>query len=238
MIEQDELLLIRLLRPLLRREPGLKSPPDCPEDEAIGAYLHGGLSESARSEIEAHLADCGHCLNTFLAADAAAPGGQEAIVPSGLTARATALMPQSKSTGEVFTVVVEFVRDSLALIATSGRLIMPTPAAQIRGKEKSSDIAMLQIDSAIGQLRVGVEIERLEDDLCQVVVSATTTDGALADGLRFSLLSGDREQASYLARQGAATFDRVPPGEYRLAVTESGKSLGAVELTIKEESRE
>jgi hypothetical protein len=238
MIEQDELLLVRLLRPLLRRKPDRKSRLDCLDEESIGAYLDGGPSESERGEIEIHLVDCRYCLDHFLAAAMAASDGRELQVPSGMLARAMALMPQSKSIENVFTIIIELMRDSLALIFTSGRLSMPITAAQIRGKDNSADIATLQIEAELGQLQVGVEIERLEGDLCQIVVHVKTAEGALADGLRFNLLSGGREHASYFARLGAATFERVPPGEYQLAVTESGKSLGAIELTIKEESRE
>ena len=50
--------------------------------------------------------------------------------------------------------------------------------------------------------------------------------GSVADGIRLSLLSGEREQASYLARQGSAIFEGIPHGEYRLVVAESGVPLG------------
>ena len=80
-------------------------------------------------------------------------------------------MPPPKSFGDVFSIVVEFARELLALIATSGRVVIPATIAQIRGKENSADVAMLQVESALGQLQIGVEIERLEGDLCQVVVT-------------------------------------------------------------------
>src|SRR5258706_11534903 len=227
---------------MLRRQPqqeaGLNLPNRCPEDESIAAYLDGGLSYATADEIETHLTDCSSCLEHFLAAKEAALAGDDARVPTKIMERAMALMPESESKGDVFNIVVGFVQDSIALIATSGRLILPTPAAQIRGKDKSADISMLQIESTLGELQIGVEIERLESKLCQIVVSVKAADGVLADGLRFSLLSGEREQASYLARQGTTTFDRIPPGEYQLAVTESGKPLGVIDLTIKEDSRE
>jgi len=238
-IERDEESLGRLLRRLAQREPGRNSQTGCPEDETLAAYLDGGLSESARDEIESHLAECRSCLDHFLAAEKGASDGFEATVPPRVLARAMALVPQRKPKDDIFHLVVELARDSLALISTSGRLVVPTLAVQIRGKENmtASDV-LLCIESELGQFQVSVEVERLEDNLCQVAVKVTPIMGSGADGLRFSLMSGQREQASYLARQGAATFDRVPPGEYRLAVTESGKSLGAIELTIKEDSRE
>ena len=54
------------------------------------------------------------------------------------------------------------------------------------------------------------------------------------DGLRLSLLAGGREQASYLARQGMAIFDRISPGDYHLAITEANAPVGSIRLTIKE----
>ena len=78
----------------------------------------------------------------------------------------------------------------------------------------------------------------VNDEYKHLVVKATPKAGSVADGLRFSLLSRGREQASYMARQGSAIFERIVPGDYQLAVAESGNCLGTIELTIKEGSRE
>jgi hypothetical protein len=155
-----------------------------------------------------------------------------------MLARALALMAQSKPRGNVFNLVVELARDSLALISTSGRLVMPTLAAQIRGKEHIADDSVLHVESELGQFQVAVEVERLEDDLCQVAVNLKPKPGVVVDGLRLSLMSGEREQASFLARQGAAIFDRIPPGEYQLVVTASGNAIGVIQLSIKENGHE
>jgi hypothetical protein len=69
-------------------------------------------------------------------------------------------------------------------------------------------------------------------------VTVKLRSGAIADNIRLSLMSGEREQASYLARQGSAIFDRIPPGDYRLKVSDSGHSAGSIRLTIKEGSDE
>jgi hypothetical protein len=74
--------------------------------------------------------------------------------------------------------------------------------------------------------------------LSQVVVNVRANAGAVADGIRLSLMSGGREAASYLARQGTAIFDRIGPGDYQLEVSESGHSVGSIRLTIKEGYRE
>jgi len=37
------------------------SPP-CPDEHQIAGYVDGGLDPASREQVEAHLADCGHCL--------------------------------------------------------------------------------------------------------------------------------------------------------------------------------
>ncbi len=238
MSERDEELLGSLLRLLGRRQPGRNTRIGCPEDESLAAYLDGCLSEVTRGEIESHFADCRSCLDHFLAAEKGASDGFEATVPPRVLARAMALVAQSKPKDDVFSVVVEIVRETLSLISTSGRLVMPTMAAQIRGKKNIADNSVLRVESELGQFQVAVEVERLEDDLCQVAVNVKSNAGSVADGLRLSLMSGEREQASYLARQGAAIFDRIPPGEYQLVVTGSGNAIGVIQLSIKENGHE
>jgi len=86
----------------------------------------------------------------------------------------------------------------------------------------------------MGRFKVAVEVEPVEDELCQLAVTVKPQDGLAADAIRLSLVSGDREQASYLTRQGVAVFEQIPPGEYRLEVAESGHSVGSIRLIIKE----
>jgi hypothetical protein len=50
--------------------------------------------------------------------------------------------------------------------------------------------------------------------------------------VRLSLSSGDREQASFLTRAGVVVFDRIAPGEYGIAVSESGAVVGRIKLSL------
>jgi hypothetical protein len=76
-------------------------------------------------------------------------------------------------------------------------------------------------------------VERIETDLCQVVVNVSGLEGTVAEGVRISLLSGGREQASYVTRQGEAVFDRIPQGEYNLALSEAGAPVGMIRLKME-----
>jgi hypothetical protein len=52
--------LTSLLADGTARDPE-RSPP-CPDEHEVAGYVDGGLDESARAQVERHLADCGHCL--------------------------------------------------------------------------------------------------------------------------------------------------------------------------------
>lgn len=153
-------------------------------------------------------------------------------VPQSVLQRVIGLIPSTRKQIDVLNLVVRLLRDAVELVTTSGEHVLIATPAGVRGKSPAS--GTLKVAKDLDKVRVTVEVERTEADLCQVTVNVTPTAGAVADGLRLSLLSGDREQASYLARQGTVIFDRIPPGEYQLAVFESGNSLGAIGLTIEE----
>jgi hypothetical protein len=237
-IERDEDHIGRLLRRMPRREPGKQLRSACPDEEVLAAYLSGGLGETGNAELENHLAACAYCLDDLLAAYRARQSKDREEVPANAVARAMALLAKPKLTSEIFSLVVGLARESLELISTTGRLVTPSLAAEIRGKGKAAGDGMLRIEKDLGELQVALEVERLEGNLCQVAVNATLRGGPATDLLRLSLCSGGREQASFLARQGSATFDRVAPGEYQLVVAAAGSALGAIALTIKEAGHE
>jgi hypothetical protein len=83
------------------------------------------------------------------------------------------------------------------------------------------------------KFKVVMEVERVEANLSQVVVSVSGEEGKPAQGIRVSLLADGREQASYVTRQGEAVFDRIPPGEYNLALSAAGNPIGTIRLRME-----
>ena len=77
-----------------------------------------------------------------------------------------------------------------------------------------------------------MELELIEEGICQVVAHVTEGQGNPADGLRLSLISGGREQASFLTRGGEVVFDRIPVGDYSIALFESGTPVGTIKLAL------
>ena len=222
------------IQKLLSKRSATETRLGCPDENSLAAYLTGSISDQQRDGLEAHLAECRFCLSEMTAAH---ESGATANAPQRLVERAMALVAGSKQDG-VLDLVVRFVKDSLELVHQAGDWIAtmaPQPAA-VRGAQSPSANGLVRVEKEFGDLKVGVEMERGEGDLCQLSVSVFSADGKPAEAVRVSLMAGEREQASYLARQGRAVFDSITKGNYKLVIFRGGTSLGIITLSIEAES--
>jgi len=206
----------------------------CPDEETLANYLTGGVTPTMREDTEIHLAQCTACLDELSAAYSSIMVDEKEAVPEALVAKAMALRPQNAPEEGFFDMVVRVVRGSLELVSTTGQLVEVPVLAGVRGKLESPGTAILQVEKEMRKFKVAVEVEPVEDGLCQLAVTVKAGAALPTDGIRLSLSAGGREQASYLVRQGMAIFDRISPGDYRLAITEANAPVGSIRLTIKE----
>src|SRR5689334_11423066 len=200
---------------------------DCPDEETLANYLTAGVTPTMRENMEMHLAECTACLDELSAAYSSMLVDEKEAVPEGLAAKAMALMPKPPQEEGFLDMVVRLVRGSLELVSTTGRLVDIPVMAGVRGKLESPGTAILQVEKDMGKFKVAVEVEPVEEELCQLAVTVKAGAALPSDGIRLSLLAGGREQASYLARQGTAIFDRISPGDYCLAITETNAPVGS-----------
>ena len=233
MIDSNEEQIGRILAFLMAQKPR-NGRAGCPDEETLASYLAGGLTPTTSEEMETHLAQCTACLDELSAAHSSMLGDEKETVPEALVAKAMALIPQAAQEEGFFDMVVRLARGSLELVSTTGQLVEVPELAGVRGKLETPGTTILQVEKEMGRFKVAVEVEPVEDELCQLAVTVKAGGALPADGIRLSLLAGGREQASYLARQGTAIFDRVSPGDYRLAISEANAPLGSIRLTIKE----
>lgn len=226
----------RFFRDLLSRWREKTRRAGCPDEESLAGYLGGLLTEDTRRGVEAHLAECTVCLDDLVAVQKAAQDYEPERVPQRVIDRAMVLVPPIPGQESFLDLAVRFVKGSLELVRTSGQLVDPfaTAPVGIRGRPKPSESSILQVEKEIGRLKVAVEVELIETGLCQVAVKVMEDRGRPAEGIRLGLFSGGREQASYLTRLGKAVFDRIPQGEYNLAISDSGASVGRIRLRIME----
>ena len=233
MIDPNEEQLGRILAYLVAQKPR-NGRAGCPDEETLASYLADVLTPSMGEEMETHLAQCTACLDDLSAAYTSMRGDEKETVPEALIAKAMALVPHVDREEGFFDMVVRLARGSLELVSTTGQLVEVPGLAGVRGKLESPGTTILQAEKEMGRFKVAVEVEPVEDELCQLAVTVRGGEALPADSIRLSLLAGGREQASYLARQGTAIFDRIPPGDYRLAISEANAALGSIRLTIKE----
>jgi hypothetical protein len=212
-----------------KRTAGPIDRAKCPNEETLAMFLQGELAGKARDKVEAHLAQCELCIDELVAAfKAAETTGVELDVPRQLVNRAMALVGRTESG---FEIAVRLLRDSLELLSTTGRLV-PQFVPVVRGEATSAEGNALQVEQEVGRFRVAVELELTEPGACRVLANVTEASGQPAEGVRLTLTSGDREQASFLTRAGGVVFDRIAPGEYSIAVSESGNALGRIRLNL------
>jgi hypothetical protein len=223
----------KILRYLMAQKPR-NGRAGCPDEETLASYLASGLTPTMGEEMETHLAQCAACLDEVSAAYSSMLRDEKETVPEAFVTKAMALIPQVAREEGFFDMVVRLARGSLELVSTTGQLVEVPGLAGVRGKLESPGTTILQVEKEMGRFKVAVEVEPVEDELCQLAVTVRAGGALPADGIRLSLLAGGREQASYLARQGTAIFDRISPGDYRLAISDANAALGSIRLTIKE----
>jgi len=224
----DEEKLRAIVKLAASRPRGAAVRNSCPGEETLAGYLSGSLAVDVRGRIEDHLSRCLSCADDIVAAYESIRSDNLASVPQRLTDKVSALIPRRET---LFDLTVRLISDSIELISTSARIV-PTPVPVLRGEALPAAGKMLQVEQEVGRFRVAVELDLTGAGACQVLANVTELSGAPAEGVRLSLSSGEREQASFLTRHGIVVFDQLARGEYSIAVSESGTYLGKIRLNL------
>jgi len=229
----DEEQIGQILRKYLSQKRERAERASCPDEESLAGFLGGNLRGEKKEQLEAHLAGCSLCLDELVAAHKAMGQTETEKIPSQLIEKAMALVPSTQREQGFFEFVVRMTKDSLELVSTSGQSILtPVPLGVRRGSNRAKQ-SIVQVKKVMGKFKVTAEVERVDPGLCQIVVEVREEGEKPVDGVRVSLVSKGREQASYLTRRGRAVFDRVAKGEYNLPVSSSGGQVGMIRLTVR-----
>jgi hypothetical protein len=230
--DRGEEKIERLLRYFLSRREQEPSRRNCPDEEILARYVDRLLEGDEATRLEAHLARCSLCLENVVAVYKSTDGAEGKKVPQVILDRVLSLVAEAASQENILDLVVRLVKDSLELVSTSGQLVLVSSPVSVRARSQTSETTILQVEKEMAGFKVILEVEQVEAGLCQLVVRTEAEGKRPADGIRLSLFSGDREQASYLTRQGQAVFDRLSAGAYNIAITDSGIPVGTIRLEL------
>lgn len=232
MSDREEEKIENILRYFLTRRKQTTGRTACPNEETLANYLGRRLEDDEAIRLETHFAECSFCAEDIVAVHKAIQDTEGSKVLQRVIDRAMSLVADAEPQENVLDLVVRLVKGSLELVSTSGQLVLISPPFGVRARPQTPATAILQVEREMSKFKVKVEVEHVEVGICQVVVRIEAEGNKPADGIRLSLFSGSREQASYLTRQGQAVFDRLPVGVYRLALSDTGTSVGTIRLGL------
>lgn len=210
----------------------------CPDEERLGEYLEGRLSEEDRSQMEEHLSDCQICLEALVITNSLVRGrdGFELHpVPDGVTEAAMHLVARQSATFDSLLGKLKgFVRDLGPRISDA---IWLTPSgkwrlAPIRGSRRLASENLVRLRVPFREIETEIEIEKIGAGKAHIRVKFPKANKP-RKATRVTLKKGEREIASYLLDGAYVLFENIPFGHYGICLAENGNNLGTYVFEIK-----
>lgn len=248
-----------LLKHLLKnKQKDAKVVSDCITEELFAAYLDNLLGNHEKVKIEEHLASCQDCrkksiilykIRTELAIEPLT------IPPVEVTKRAKQLF-ESRPTQKLIEVVISFAKDSMKIIKDSAEMFKPLSLIEVEARTKAETLHLCATPSAadtvkpekddlrniihlckqLNRIKIDIIIERIDDRFCDIEIKAIDAEScAPVDNIRVTLVSGDRELASFLTKSGITAFRNLQFGSYTLTFIDKGKVVGDILLRLEAE---
>ena len=212
----------------------------CPSDDIMAGYLDGVLAVDEQAKLDAHIADCGICLDTITEGNRLLRGGNVVDtepVPAFVTQSAIDAIQRKTDNGVSvlarkikYSAKAMIERISDAVLISSGGSLHPAP---IRGsKEKLGDDRVL-LKKTFTEIDTEIEMEKSLGEAIHLRVRLAGASRA-ERGIRVSLQKSEREVFSQLLGSDYVLFEDVPYNRYTLIFSRNGRSLGAFAFEIKE----
>lgn len=199
----------------------------CPDAGTLAAYFDGntGVDGDRNTQTERHLAACDSCREAallFVETEEASPSW-------GALNRA--LMTALGKEGDAVRFVVRIGEKTLDILAAAARPVALelAPAGALRGSA-THDNTFLYATSR-GLYNIYLAFEKMPQNTLGMSVSLK---GPKAENgsVVFCLTEREREVASVHGKRGAAMFDAIPPGDYRLDIRESQSEIASIHLNL------
>ncbi len=228
----------KILKDLLKKTSENMKREDCLSEELLASYLDNLLDNKERETVEGHLYKCNYCRQHSIILNRIRKELKiEGLmsVPQQVTDRAKELV-RAGIAKRFFEVVLEFAKDSVRIIKDTGAMYKPLEFAAEGARQEApaglKNIALLS--NTFKELQADIIIERIDDIFYEIIFKASDiVSGSPIDDIRVSLVSGEREVASYLTANGKVSFKNLYSGRYLLNIIKDRDIIGEILLKLE-----
>lgn len=224
------------IKKILRKRRGRRPRGDCPSEEALAAYVEDKLAPDDQDKVTGHVVRCQSCLTSVkVLRKILLESEREDMVriPGAALKRAKRLDPASKS---IIEVVIRFVKGAAEVVKMSGDAVGGLiPATEsVRGKGRVVSETLVTFTKEFNPYFAEVDVEKIKPDQGEITVKLMEKESSRpARGVRVSLFDKDVEMESAMVSEGAAVFENLAFGQYRLEITKVGEPIGRITLEMK-----
>lgn len=209
---------------------------DHPEEEIMAGFLERRLSDEEARSVKEHILHCERC-SEIVSVSIGLGTCVLQQAPAELLTRAKGV-PAFMRVSQLLEVVLRLRKKALEVMSCSGDLLVGQeliPAALLRSRSMNELQDEVTVLKDYEKVRIQVRIERQEPGACRVSLTVTCKQShKCVRDIRITLMKENVELESYLAQNGSAVFEQVPPGEFVIEVSSLEEKLGAVLLEIRE----
>lgn len=210
---------------------------DCLSEELFAAYLGNLLDNTEKEKVEEHLSNCKVCRQNSIFFNKVSMNIEKEPMlkaPSKITEKAKQLV-QGFPEKDLIEVILEFARDSIRVLKDTANIFKPLEAALAGTREGGTEGVknIVFLGKKFNEVDVDIIIEKINDSSCNIEVKTSAiSSGAPLDDIRFNLISGEKELASYLTVKGMASFKNINFGTYTLQIIKGQDILGKILLQL------
>lgn len=228
----------KILKDLIKKGSENMKREDCLSEELLASYFDNLMGSTERETVENHLYKCNHCRQHSIILNRVRKEikiEELMSVPQQVTDRAKELV-RSGISKTFFEVVLEFAKDSVRIIKDTGAMYKPLQfAAEGARQEAQAGLKnIVHLSKSFKELQADIVIEKMDDTSYEINFKASDIiSGSPIDDIRVSLISGEREVASYLTANGKVSFKNIYPGAYFLNIIKDRDILGEILLKLE-----
>lgn len=226
-----------ILKNLIKKGSENMKRGNCLSEELLASYLDNLLDSTEKETVENHLYKCNDCRQHSIILNRVRKEItiEELIsVPQQVTDRAKEII-KSGISKRFFEVVLEFAKDSVRIIKDTGAMYKPLEFVTegARQETQAGIKNMVHLSNTFKELQADIIIERIDDISYEIYFKASDIiSGSPIDDIRVSLISEEREVASYLTVNGQISFKNIYPGAYFLNIIKDRDILGEILLKL------